>query len=34
MQEFIAKSHDRIPGTLPGFDRVILRGSLRRLNYG
>ena len=34
MQEFIAKYQDRILGTLSGFDRVIFRGSLRRLNYG
>lgn len=34
MQEFISKYQDRILGVLSGFDRVIFRGSLRRLNYG
>jgi hypothetical protein len=34
MQEFIAKYQDRILGTLSGFDRVIFRGSLRRLHFG
>ncbi|MSV30202.1 MAG: hypothetical protein EXQ52_15875 [Bryobacterales bacterium] len=34
MQEFINKYRDRIHGTLSGFDRLMLRGSLRRLNYG
>jgi hypothetical protein len=33
MQESIAKDQDRIPGTLSGFQRVIFRGSLRRLNF-
>ena len=34
MQEFIKKYRDQINGTLSGFDRLVLRGSLRRLNYG
>jgi len=34
MQEFINKCRDEIQGTLSGFDRLVLRGSLRRLNYG
>ena len=34
MQEFINKFRDQIHGTLSGFDRLVLRGSLRRLNYG
>jgi hypothetical protein len=34
MQEFINKYRDQINGTLSGFDRLVLRGSLRRLNYG
>jgi hypothetical protein len=34
MQEFINKYRDRINGTLSGFDRLVFRGSLRRLNYG
>lgn len=34
MQQFIEKYHDQIRGVLSGFDRLLLRGSLRRLNYG
>lgn len=34
MQEFINKYRDRINGTLSGFDRLVFRGSLRRLNCG
>ena len=34
MQQFIEKYRDHIQGTLSGFDRLIFRGSLRRLNYG
>ena len=34
MQEFTNKYRDQIDGTLSGFDRLVFRGSLRRLNYG
>ena len=34
MQQFIEKYRDEIMGVLSGFDRLVLRGSLRRLNYG
>src|SRR5580700_9850334 len=34
MQQFIEKYRDEISGTLSGHDRLILRGSLGRLNYG
>jgi|SRR5271157_6395198 len=34
MEQFIAKYRDQIQGVLSGFDRLIFRGSLRRLNYG
>ncbi len=34
MQQFIEKYGDQINGVLTGFDRLIFRGSLRRLNYG
>ncbi|HXP15839.1 MAG TPA: hypothetical protein VN868_01975 [Terriglobales bacterium] len=34
MQHFTNKYRDQINGTLSGFDRLVLRGSLRRLNYG
>jgi len=34
VQEFINKYRDQIDGTLSGFDRLVFRGSLRRLNYG
>jgi hypothetical protein len=31
MQEFIAKHHDQIAGTLSGFDRLVFRGTLRSI---
>jgi len=34
MQEFISKYRDQINGVLSGFDRLVFRGTLRRLNYG
>jgi hypothetical protein len=34
MKQFIEKYKDEIIGVVSGFDRLILRGSLRRLNYG
>jgi hypothetical protein len=34
MQQFIEKYREQINGVLTGFDRLIFRGSLRRLNYG
>jgi hypothetical protein len=34
MQEFINKFREHINGTLSGFDRLVFRGSLRRLHYG
>jgi len=34
MQDFIKKYRDQINGVLTGFDRLVFRGSLRRLNYG
>ena len=34
MQEFINKYGDEINGTLSGFDRLVFRGALRRLEYG
>jgi hypothetical protein len=34
MQQFIEKYRDEIMGVVSGFDRLVLRGSLRRLNYG
>jgi hypothetical protein len=34
MQQFINKYRDQINGVLSGFDRLVFRGSLRRLNYG
>ncbi|HSA60738.1 MAG TPA: hypothetical protein VLE03_00740 [Nitrospiraceae bacterium] len=34
LQQFIAKYRDQITGVLSGFDRLVFRGSLRRLNYG
>lgn len=34
MQQFIKKFKDQILGALSGFDRLVLRGSLRRLQYG
>ena len=34
MQQFIEKYKDEITGVLSGFDRLVFRGSLRRLNHG
>ena len=34
MHEFINKYRAEINGTLSGFDRLVFRGSLRRLDYG
>jgi hypothetical protein len=34
MKQFIAKFESQIQGTLSGFDRVLFRGSLRRLTHG
>jgi len=34
MQQFIEKYREEINGVLTGFDRLVFRGSLRRLNYG
>jgi hypothetical protein len=34
LQQFIEKYNEQITGVLTGFDRLIFRGSLRRLNYG
>jgi hypothetical protein len=34
MQQFSNKYQDQINGTLSGFDRLVFRGTLRRLNYG
>ena len=33
MKQFIAKFESQIQGTLSGFDRVLFRGSLRRLTH-
>lgn len=33
MQQFIARFENQIQGTLSGFDRVVFRGSLRRLTH-
>lgn len=33
MHEFIAKHHDKIAGTLSGFDRLVFRGTLRTIGY-
>jgi hypothetical protein len=33
MKQFIAKFESNIQGTLSGFDRVVFRGSLRRLTH-
>jgi hypothetical protein len=33
MQEFAAKYGDKIQGVLSGFDRLIFRGTLRRIAY-
>src|SRR5436190_17695498 len=34
MQHFTNKYRAQIHGTRSGFDRLVFRGSLRRLNYG
>lgn len=34
MQQFIDRYASQINGVLSGFDRLVFRGSLRRLNYG
>lgn len=34
MKQFIEKYQEQVTGVLTGFDRLVLRGSLRRLNYG
>jgi len=34
MQQFISRYEGHIQGVVSGFDRLIFRGSLRRLNYG
>ena len=34
MQQFIEKFRDQVTGVLSGFDRLVFRGSLRRLNQG
>ena len=34
MQDFSNKYREQINGTLSGFDRLVFRSSLRRLNYG
>jgi hypothetical protein len=33
MHEFIAKHQDKLIGTLPGFDRLVFRGTLRSLAH-
>ena len=33
MKQFIARFEDQIQGTLSGFDRVVFRGTLRRLTH-
>jgi len=33
MRDLINKYRDQISGTLSGFDRLVFRGTLRRLNY-
>jgi len=33
MQEFTAKYAHKIQGVLSGFDRIIFRGSLRKIAY-
>lgn len=33
MDEFIAKHKDQIAGVLSGFDRIVFRGTLRRIAY-
>jgi hypothetical protein len=34
MQQFIEGYSEQMDGVLTGFDRLVFRGSLRRLNYG
>ena len=34
MQQFIDKYASQIQGVLTGFDRLVFRGLLRRLNFG
>jgi hypothetical protein len=34
MEQFINKYREEIHGTLSGFDRLVFRGTLRRLHYG
>jgi hypothetical protein len=34
VQQFIAKHQDQIVGVLPGFDRLVMRGTLRSIAYG
>jgi hypothetical protein len=34
MKQFIEKYQEQVTGVLTGFDRLVFRGSLRRLNYG
>ncbi len=34
MQQFIDKYASQIEGVLTGFDRLVFRGLLRRLNFG
>jgi len=34
MKQFIEKYQQQVAGVLTGFDRLVFRGSLRRLNYG
>src|SRR5690242_18925254 len=34
MKQFIEKYQQQIQGVVSGFDRLVFRGSLRRLNYG
>ena len=33
MQEFTAKYADKIQGVVNGFDRLVFRGSLRKICY-
>lgn len=33
MEEFTARYHDQIAGVLSGFDRLVFRGTLRRIAY-
>jgi hypothetical protein len=33
VQQFIAKHQDQISGVLSGFDRLVLRGTLRSIAY-